>query len=128
MSVKFNAKALLRPVIGLVGAVVVTLIMLLILSGIAATVGADKTLIKIMNVIIRLIASGCVAYIIADGSRALLNGLISSLCAFSGTTIVFLLFSATIEFPAVLINYAFTLAFCLIFSIIFVNFKKTTDN
>lgn len=128
MSLKNNAKFLIRPLIGLVAAAVVSLIMLLALSGVAAIVGANKSLLKIMNVLVRLAASGCAAYIIADGRRALLNSFISSLCAFFGSTLIFLLFSATLEFPSVLVDYAFTLAFCLLFSIIFVNFKKTSVN
>ena len=114
--------------IGIAASAIITLALLLALSGVAAIVGAGKTAVKITNIIIRLAASGVCAYIISNGRRALFGGLISSLCAFIGTSAVFFIFSGVPSFASILVNYAFTLAFCVIFSIIFVNFKKTTDN
>ena len=117
-----------RIVIGIAASAIITLVLLLVLSGVAALIGVGKTTVKIMNIVIRLAASGVCAYIMATGRRALLGGLISSLCAFIGTSFIFFIFSGVPSFASILVNYAFTLAFCVIFSIIFVNFKKTADN
>lgn len=117
-----------KIVIGVAASAIITLVLLLVLSGVAALIGVGKTTVKIMNIVIRLAASDVCAYIITSGRRALLGGLISSLCAFIGTSFVFFIFSGVPSFASILVSYAFTLAFCVIFSIIFVNFKKTTDN
>ncbi len=123
-----DGKLWFRALIGFVCSAVVALVLLLILAGVATFAGANKTAVKAFAVAINVIAAGAAAYVIADGKRALLNGVISGIVAFLGVFVVFLIFGGLKSFSDYLLDFLFTVVFALIFSIIFVNFKKAHDN
>lgn len=114
--------------IGFVCSAIVALVLLLVLAGVAAFAGADETAVKAFAVAVNVAAAGVASYVIADGKRALLNGVISGIAAFLGVFVVFLVFGGMKSFPDYLLDFLFVVVFALIFSIIFVNFKKGHDN
>lgn len=112
-----------KAIISLAASAIVTLIMLLILAGIV-TIAGSELLVKIFNVLIRLAAAGVCAFILSDGKRALVKGLLAGVVSYLGVFLVFVAFGGMPSVVSALINLAFTLVFALIFSVIFVNFKK----
>ncbi len=106
----------------------VALALLLIFAGAFAIFGASNTVLKITQIVIRLIAVGVCAFFYSDGKNGIVKGAISGMAVFVILTLTFLAISGGTFGGKIWLSFIFSVIFGIIFGIIFANLKKSVNN
>ena len=128
MNFNFFKPNLLKLLKGLFFSLSASLALLLFFAGVFAIFGASNTVLKIVQIFIRIVAVGVCTFFYSDGKNGIVKGAISGITVFVALTLAFLAISGGIAGGKIWLSFIFSVIFGIIFGIIFANLKKSVNN